>query len=246
MTALLILRQSLLNLWRHPLAILRIITLPAALALCCLGAILWFVQTQGLRHPAAVVVPVFAVGGFVMLWVTVNLHRLFLLGEDTGWRPPLHGRAMAGYGMMLVPIVLVLVGIMVLLTLVAKEVISHDWTFAGRLMFAILLNGLNATAALRLSSLLPAIALDRPVAGYKRGGFRGILPILMISVLMVAMNTIGLLLARTLPDPVDPTSLAMVIATTILSLFWFALVTVFNISLLSVLWGHYVDGRGLR
>lgn len=247
MTALLILRQSLMNLWLHPLAILRIIALPTALMMCCLGLMLWVVATLGIEAPRLVATVAFLVGAFAMLWVTVNLHRLFLLGEGTGWRPPLRLRTMLSYGAMLVPVVLVLFGVTLLLALLVARIRDDGTAFAASLVVDDAANILKTATMLRLTSLLPALALDRPLAGYRPGRLRGAGAILAISALMiVTAGAVALLQSHILPDPSGITSLPMAVVTVIATMLWTVLATVFNISLLSVLWGHYVDGRPLR
>lgn len=109
LTTLLILRQSLLNLWLHRAAIIRIIALPFLLmmivpwlpSLAAKAARLIRQATDlSINRTISWMNSAFQILSYLqiplclllMAWIAVNMHRRLLLNEPSGWNPPLRWR----------------------------------------------------------------------------------------------------------------------------------------------------------
>lgn len=195
MTALKILGTALKGIFADFGQTLRIFALPGLLIMLTVAAMLWFSLSRNsilldLLFALAVITTLVS-----SLWSAVNFHRHILLGERFGWLPRLHGRAVLGYGLMMIPMGLVLFGCLVGLTYLLPKIYMKILTGPPdsnpylKLMVITLIASTCITAlALRLFSLLPALAIGAPLRGYRGGPLRGLSTIIPIALILSALQ----------------------------------------------------------
>ena len=196
---------------------------------------------------ALLVVAIFVVAS---LWVAVAWHRATLLEEPVGWVPPFHGGPILGYfGRSL------LIGIVLAFAYLALALVAG---LLGALLpplaILVLLAGTVALVVVfyRLATILPAGAVERPMglgeAWSATSGASG--AILLVAVLTVALSLAlqlpGLLVGGGLGAVGDPAAAATgglisVIYGVVVQ--WILLMV--GISVLTVLYGHFVEDRPL-
>ena len=171
------------------------------------------------------------------LWIAVAWHRYALTGEQaSGWVPSFHGSEMMGYlGRSL------LIGVLIILAIFAASIpiglLSVGLpALAG--MLSLVLIGLGAYLFFRLGVMLPAAALGEKLRltdawDATRNESATILTLAMI----VVGGSIILQLPSFFND--DPTSVINVVYSLVVN--WFA--TMIGISVLTTLYGHFVERR---
>ncbi len=173
-----------------------------------------------------------------LLWLAVQWHRYVLTGEvQAGAVPFWHGRRILSY-----------LGRSILLSLVAVPVFFALFVPVGFVSAAfpdpavvVAANALAATAGIailgRFSPVLPAAALGEPLslgqAWRATSGATG--AILVMSVLLGLLSAVPLVLALL--------GLGVIAAVSNLAFQW--LLTVLGVSVMTTLYGHYVEGREL-
>ncbi|WGH77375.1 hypothetical protein [Jannaschia ovalis] len=174
----------------------------------------------------------------VTIWVALAWHRYVLIEErPTGWVPPLHGPEILGYlGRTF------LIGLLVAATVLVVSIPIATLAMAMPSGFATLVMGSAAMFAAmivfyRLAVVLPACAIGRSMSfrealEYTKGHF-GTLAVL-------ALLTVGFSLLLQLPTAIDGAmGLITVIYQAVVG--WIGLLL--GVSLLTVLYGHVVEGR---
>lgn len=195
MTALKILGTALKGIFANFGQTLRIFALPGLMMMLAIAALLWF----SLSRNSILMDLLFALAVMTTLvsslWSAVNFHRHILLGERFGWLPRLHGRAVLGYGLMMIPMGLVLFGCLVGLTYPLSKIYMKiltgppDSNLYLKVMVVKLIASTCITAlALRLFSLLPALAIGAPLRGYRGGPLRGLSTIIPIALILSALQ----------------------------------------------------------
>ena len=184
------------------------------------------------------------------LWIAVGWHRFVLLEEEASVVPPLRVDRMLGYLGKSILITLLLMVVAVPLGMVAGMLIGPmlvKATSGGAAIFALGLFALVvylplAVIGLRLSSVLPGVALEPGMPLFKgweaTRGQTG--TILILAVILVAFS-IGLQYLASLAFT-DPFSLPAIVVNGIVQ--WF--VGMVGVSILTTLYGHFVEGRPLR
>ena len=177
------------------------------------------------------------------LWIAVGWHRFVLLGEAPGIVPVFRGDRIwayflrsLGYGIILVVAAVLCGGIVVY---VLRWVLMFSWGMALNAM-AVLVYPPLLVIAFRLTTGLPGAALgaDAPfLAGWnatagKTGDFIGLA--LVIVVIIVVLELIGFLVISRIM---------------VLSLIWSFLIgwlrMILGVSILTTLYGHYIEKREL-
>ncbi|TNF20146.1 MAG: hypothetical protein EP318_12165 [Rhodobacteraceae bacterium] len=200
---------------------------------------------ETVRGPDGALYPVYSAGETFMililgiaalcasLWIAVAWHRYVLLGEEPqGWIPRWPGGTILGYLWRSI-----LLGLAVGLVLVPVIMLG---LFLGPVLMLALAVGVGAYFFFRLSPMLPAIAVGREMgfkdAWSKTAGDSGTL------VALAALMILGSLILQ-IPTMVsgDPDSLLSLVYTVVIN--WFA--TMIGISLLTTVYGHCVEGRGI-
>ena len=168
------------------------------------------------------------------LWIAVAWHRFVLLEEQNdGWVPPFNGRVMWGYfGWSLV--------IGILIALIAGGFALLVGTVIGPALGGILAAGIGAIIFFRLGLVLPAYAVGRKLsfseAVNATKGETG--TVLVLGFLAIVANILISLPTLLSGNPFSPISLIFSLV-----LGWFALII--GISLLTTLYGHFVEGRSV-
>lgn len=226
---------------------IRIFALPA-LMLALIGAVtLGVIMSTPRIQETLIIIPVLLAAAFCALWPTVNFHRHVLLGERFGWLPRIWWREMLGYGVMMIPLWLLTIALSFLLMAAASQIVAMTMGQVPPIMAFVvtgLLAGTLVTAVgLRLLSLLPGLAIGASLTGYSPGARRSLPTILMIALLLCLAN-VGYALAQVALMP----RLYVALQTGITAVFAVqllidALSLVFGISLLTVLYARYVQGR---
>lgn len=181
----------------------------------------------------------FLVSMLFLVWAVVNWHRYVLLEEyPTGWlNPPKSDRIFAYVGQMLI---LFLVGFvfMFIFGFVAGVIGA---AFSQVAAFAIMVVGwfIVIPVATRLSLILPAAAIGRPLslkeAWNNTQGAMGTVFVLVISLMLI--GAVVHLVATLALSPVSPSLAA------IFSFGSQVFLGFLNVSILTTLYGHYVEGR---
>lgn len=249
MTALRILGTALTGIFVDFGQTLRIFALPGLLIMLTVAALLWFSLSRNsilldLLFALAVITTLVS-----SLWSAVNFHRHILLGERFGWLPRLHGRAMLGYGLMMIPMGLVLAGVITLTSLLfstiyfeALDGLRETYPHASGIALALVLSTLYWALTLRLFSMLPALAIGAPMRGYRRGGLSGLSTIILIALIISVLHTAySLGRAKLLWLIIGATgSSTLVNALDLLLFVIVAFSPIFTISLLTALYATYV------
>lgn len=173
-------------------------------------------------------------GVVASLWIAVAWHRFVLLSEvPEGWLPawPPAG-SLFGYLWRSI-----LVGLTVSLAVLPVVMVSF---LLGPVVMLALGVGVGSYVFFRLSPILPAIALGRDMSF--REALEATKPAGATLLGLAGLMIIGSLLLQ-LPTILsgDPNSTISVIYSIVVG--WFA--TIIGISLLTTVYGHYVEGRGI-
>lgn len=171
------------------------------------------------------------------LWIAVSWHRYALTGESTsGWLPSFHGSAVMGYlGRSILIGVLVVLGVMVLSIPVGIISIGLP-AFAG--IMSLILIGAAAYLFFRLGVMLPAAALGEKLTLAETWDVtKGQSGTILTLALIVVGASVIIQLPSWLND--DPSSLINVVYSLVVN--WFA--TIIGISVLTTLYGHFVENR---
>jgi hypothetical protein len=181
------------------------------------------------------------------LWIAVSWHRYVLLNEAPGWLPRLHLDRVMGYfgksvliGLLILPVALILT---MIVGIIAASMLGGGQVAPGFLMGAII--GLLVyvpvgTLLMRLSTALPGVALEPGVSVF--AGWRATEGHTLTIMGVVLSGVIGGLVLG-LPNLVlfEPGSIP--------ALVWqFAsqwVIVMVGASILTTLYGHYVEGRPL-
>jgi hypothetical protein len=173
------------------------------------------------------------------LWIAVAWHRFALTGETAlGWVPRFHGSEIMGYlGRSILIGILVVLGVMVLTIPVGIISIGLP-PLAG--VMSLLLIGLAAYLFFRLGVMLPAAALgDKLTLAGAWDATRGQSGTILTLALIVVGASIVIQLPSWFND--DPYSLINVVYSLVVN--WFA--TIIGISVLTTLYGHFVENRSI-
>ncbi|MDU8910891.1 hypothetical protein [Aestuariicoccus sp. MJ-SS9] len=173
------------------------------------------------------------------LWIAVAWHR-FVLAEEypTGWLPQWHGSYMMAYLGRSILIALMVVLAVIVASVPAGLIAAGLAPLGAAVSLGIV--GLAAYVFFRLGVMLPAAALGRKLtlgeAWDATKGESG-------TILTLALIVIGASVVIQLPSWLngDPTSVINLIYGLVVS--WFA--TVIGISVLTTLYGHFVEGRSI-
>jgi hypothetical protein len=173
------------------------------------------------------------------LWIAVGWHR-FVLEEEypEGWLPRWHGSTLLRYlGRS------ILVGLVVVLGVLAAFIpigifLAVAPGVAG--LFAFGMIGLGAYLFFRLGVALPAAAVGEPLS--LREAWRATKDadgaVVVLAFIVIGASVIIQAPALMNPDPASPINVVYTIVTG-----WFA--TIIGISVLTTLYGHYVQGRAI-
>lgn len=171
------------------------------------------------------------------LWIAVAWHRYALTGEEAvGWVPRFHGSAVLGYlGRSF------LIGILVVLGVVAMSIpvglISIGIPVLAGPM-SLLLIGLAGYLFFRLGVMLPAVALGEKLSlGQAWEATRNESGTIVTLALIVVGASIVIQLPSWFND--DPSSIINIVYSLVVN--WFA--TIIGISVLTTLYGHFVENR---
>lgn len=181
------------------------------------------------------------------LWIAVGWHRYVLTNEQPGFVPKLRFDRMMGYfgksiliGLLIVPVAMVtgLIAGLALVPLLGDAMVSQP--VLAMVLFGLLVYLPAGIVAMRLSAALPGVALQAGVsvfAGWKATeGQTGTI----VGVVLISIVGSGLLMLPTLFVFV-PMSLPALIWQFVMQ--W--VMVMVGVSILTTLYGHYVEGRPL-
>lgn len=182
----------------------------------------------------------------IWLWLVVGWHRYILLNEKPNLVPAFRADRMLGYFGKSILIGLILIPLGFVLGFVGGGIASGMVQGGGNLFVALLVMGLLvyvplATIGTRLAAMLPGVALEPGVpvfSGWEatRGATVTILGIVVLSVVFAAiLDFIG---AQLFADPMSIPSLVYELVKQ-----W--VVAMVGASILTTLYGHYVEKRPL-
>lgn len=245
MTAIRILWSAFRNIFADFGQTVRIFALPALLLAFILGAAIWAMMQYPRVHEGVVIVPAALAAVVAVLWPTINFHRHVLTGERFGWIPRIHWRAVFGYGVMTIPLGLVVLGLNFLAALVASKAMSaipdSIPPAAQVILIALFLGTFSTAIGLRLFSLLPGLAIGATMAGYSPTA-RGSLVTILLVALAINIVLIGytLLQIALMPYMAEVFASGFSVAMFVIQSLLNAISTVFGISLLTALYAQYV------
>ncbi|MCT4556855.1 MAG: threonine dehydratase [Pelagimonas sp.] len=172
--------------------------------------------------------------GLCVLWVVVNWHR-FILKEEypQGWIPPLHAKQLGGYFYHSILIALVMILPMILLGVLAViPGIGFSLTVIGM--------GVLGVLVYRILPVLPAAAIGEPLGlGESWGATKGSFGALFVVVVLLFV----LEAALTLPIYLIPTEFPVL--QSVLDVTTSLISGLIGVSILTTLYGHYIEGRPL-
>lgn len=232
---------------------LRVSLVPVAIQVAVMLALAGVAgPTGGLLEPAA------PDAGFVLgtilalvvvvataLWIAVAWHRYVLLSEEPkGFVPAFHGDRIAAYLLRSLAYLVVLVVVAVVLSFVQSAIanaLSVSSVSAFMILMLVIVLMPTLTVGLRLSSGLPGAAIGATgdfTAGWRAttgatGDIAGLAVILVLA--QTALQLVGFALSSA---DLSILSFAWEVVTS-----W--LVTMVGVSVLTTLYGHYVEGRTL-
>lgn len=193
----------------------------------------------------ALVVSLIVAQLLIFLWIAVAWHRFVLLNERSGLIPPFHGSRMAAYvgKYLLISLVMFLpVAITIMLMFSVVGVLTNSLAMsAGMLFLGALLVFIPAGAVfLRLMVILPGAAVAEPTSiSHAWNVTRGEMKTFLL--LMLIFCALGLVEAGL--------RFALFDRSTALSVVWQIVATwlymMLGLSLLTTLYGHYVQRRSL-
>lgn len=180
--------------------------------------------------------------GVAFLWTAVAWHRFVLLGELSGWRPPFHGRRMAAYfGKGLLLGLILIIPALMLMALIAMLAASLPAGLVPYTLFLVIPAYLAlSTITLRLATILPGVALGHQtplLEGLTTTGGNGLVFLALVVILALA-GLVTDLIAQALAG----ISLGLAFVWYIPAQ-WF--MTMLGLSVLTTLYGHYIDQRPL-
>ncbi|OSQ49893.1 hypothetical protein [Marivita geojedonensis] len=187
-----------------------------------------------------VIVPTILLGLLAViasLWIAVAWHRFALTGESAvGWVPRFHGSAIMGYlGRSIMIGLLVVLGVIVVS--IPVGIISIGLPPLAGIMSLILI-GLAAYLFFRLGIMLPAAALgEKLTLGDAWDATKGQSGTILTLALIVVGASIVVQLPSWFND--DPGSVINIVYSLVVN--WFA--TIIGISVLTTLYGHFVENR---
>ncbi|CUH51488.1 hypothetical protein [Shimia marina] len=228
--------------WREAL---KIFLLPSVATMAFTAVfifILAFLQESGF---GSVLVTMVGLVGFflflcVLFWPLVNWHRFVLLEElPRSWVPTFHEQRVLSYLGNVV--ILWLLTLVVMIPLALIIFLSFSAGFGKEVFWGLTpLYCFLAVLWLSVSIILPAAAVGKPLrirealAATNGAGWTLFLLLILVGILQIFLEFIGQIIS-VLPDYVEMPVLAVGVA------FWGLL----NVSILTTLYGHYVEGRSL-
>jgi hypothetical protein len=173
------------------------------------------------------------------LWIAVAWHRYALTGEQpSGWVPQFHGAAILGYlGRSILIGILVVLGVVVVS--IPVGIISIGMPGLAGPMSLVLI-GLAGYLFFRLGIMLPAAALGEKLPlGEAWEATKGESGTIVTLALIVVGASVIIQLPSWFND--DPSSVINVVYSLVVN--WFA--TIIGISVLTTLYGHFVEKRSI-
>ncbi|MFS4581614.1 hypothetical protein [Phaeobacter sp. C3_T13_0] len=178
------------------------------------------------------------VAGVVAGWTVVVWHRYVLLEErPDGWVPTFHMTEVIQYLLRLLQLVVIGAAIYAMVLFVAAVVFSAAGNFAIFLIIAAA--ALIAVSIYRLALILPAAAVGKPIGlgeslQFTEGAFGALF---VLSACLVGLQLTAELVFWLLADAV----VIVMILNVVFALF----VAILNISVLTTLYGYYVEKRAI-
>lgn len=173
------------------------------------------------------------------LVIAVNWHRFILLNEKPRLLPRLHGKEIIAYLLRVLLALLVLVAALIPMAL-ALGLVGRTGSFALTLVLTFVMNIVAAALVLRLSISLPAMAIDRRIslsAGWRALRGRNDVAIVLALITTLLQFMLPKLVAIFWAFPLAAVVLNIAIGWTVMTV---------GLSILTTLYGHYVEGRPLR
>lgn len=183
------------------------------------------------------------------LAVAVNWHRFILQNEVPSLIPQLHGKAMISYLVRLIVISLIAIAIIIPSGLLLVRIIGA--AFSSGVIWPLLILGIGLSILLtafftRLSVSLPSLAIGEPITlGKGWGSMAGkwgtliVLALIMMGLQMIVGQILDAIMLSTSLPPFAYILMMFVYV----AYYW--LVTMLSLSILTTLYGHYVQGRPL-
>lgn len=193
--------------------------------------------SAGLIAVAVIFISIFALI-VIMFWCVVSWHRFVLLEEmPQGWVPTFRmDRILSymGHGFLLTLVVMVCaIPALLLITVAAKILPVTMWPILGSTVGVLI-----SSVIYRISAVLPAAALGKSIklgAAFKATeGATG--SFIVLAFILVAANYLFNLTVPVL------LSVSLVLGT-VVSVSAFSIMGIVNISILTTIYGHYVEGR---
>ncbi|WP_299906539.1 hypothetical protein [uncultured Paracoccus sp.] len=242
MKALSILNHSIWQVFGNFGAAFRISALPVLLQWLLLLLVLPRLASSMLgeagQNPLGMVVfAIISVAAFLL--IAVNWHRFILMNETPRLIPRLHRKAALAYLLRVVQIILVLLVVLIPAGL-AMALVSQTGSVVLIVLLSMAASIAFAAIVTRLSISLPAAAIDQPMslsAGWKVLAGRNDVVIVLAVVTGIAQFVLSWLVG----------ALSLSFATgVVLQIVSGWVVMMVGLSILTTLYGHYVEGRPLR
>jgi hypothetical protein len=251
MTAFKIITAAFRNIFADFGQTVRIFALPLLISAVTMGATVWLLLFLDAGPSWEIIAQIILPAGLVVtlctLWSTINFHRYVLMGERFGWIPRAHWREMLIYGLMTIPMALMVVVVSYVMVWLTGRFGLAMMQLIGPMTFVILMTLMLQTIVtaigLRLFSLLPGLAIGESLGSYSRDSRGSLGTILMIAltinVVAVGFGLVPFALIQSIF--IWPTGFLIFLNAIrpVLNVFS----TIFGISLLTALYAHYVQKR---
>ncbi|WP_370231699.1 hypothetical protein [Cognatishimia sp.] len=175
------------------------------------------------------------------IWVIVAWHRFILLNEQpNGWVPPFNRDRMWAYFIQVLKLFGVGILIGIPLTIVFVVIGAAGGGFVAFLVTGIVLGLLVTVLFVRWSLILPAAAIGKPLSlrqsfnATKGAAFALIVAVVLVAILQFCLQFVAGILTESL----------YLVGVAVNLLIGFA-IGMLNASILTTLYGHYVEGREL-
>ena len=184
---------------------------------------------------------VYVVSMVLITWVAVAWHRYVLLGEaPTGWVPAWPGSKILGYLLRSILLGLVVMAVMIIIGFVIGFLAAALGMPSLSVLIVIIGLPLSLVMAFRLSAILPAGAVGKPMglkdAWQATSGQSGTVFLMAI---FLALGSVIVSLPSLISE--NPYSMLNLIYTMVTG--WF--MAMVSVSVLTTLYGHFVEGRDL-
>lgn len=193
--------------------------------------------------------PILIVGLIALIttiWIAVNWHRYVLLNERQGAVPDFKRKPAIQYAVSLLLIVLILIPVMIVFGFITGAILQAiQPSHLVQIVYSLLIVPIAVAVTLRLSVALPAAAvgIEKPISTAWRATIGATGTILALAYMLTLLQfAVDQALFRVIAVSLNIGIIPFLVLQLLAYWFW----TLFGLSILTTLYGHYVEKRTLR